>query len=276
MSRCRSVALGMLLLAASVPPALANPIPIESTVTPVLSNVLVGSAPQTLDLARVFTPTGSYWSWAGVIWHLDQRERDLRPYPAEILQEVVPVPGGELGTLRATYDPAQFPYGVSDIALPFQWFRVTPSGGFNFRYTTEHARVMRLLDVSTVSVLTPIQAGAGLFGFRVPRKGAGVPTVDATIAWGDGSTLQTRLDVVDGVVRVPTGLHDYAQPGRYIATLTFGLGGETYGLTTTVAVPAPPALAAFSLALLLLTGLAARGAKAGRRASRPAASPMAT
>jgi len=180
-------------------------------------------------------------------------EYGVAPRPISVELASSSVAGGTIGIVQATYDLASFAFGVSDITIGLRWAHTEPFGPSSYIYTSHVARVMRMFDLTTIGIVTPIKLDGSLFGFRPPRTGTPVDAVDVTISWGDGKTTTVELAVLDGVVRIPTDLHDYDRPGRYTVALSYALNGETYGLSTTVDVPGPSAL------LLLATGIAGLG-----------------
>lgn len=219
--------------------------PIDSIVTPATSNVFIGSAPQTISLAQVFTPAGNHWHGNGVHRFESPTHPEITPLPPLVLQERVAVSGGPPATIRATCDPTLFADGVTEIAMRFQWqhdFRCERCSRGEFTDSTTDARVARLPDLTTISVITPIQAQGARFGFRPRVRGTPVDSVDARIAWGDGSVTRRQLPVVGCEARVAAGLHDHEEPGRYDLTRSSMLAGQTYGLSTVIDVPAPPSL----------------------------------
>jgi hypothetical protein len=243
----------MTLFACSAAPA-ARAMPLDSTVMASTSIVISGSAVQTLDLLQVFMPTGGYWAWLGVDGCGGcgaPPEFGVSPRPISVEHVYESVAGGTIGVVKAEYDPTSFAFGLNDVVVGLRWVHTSAPGVGSYIYPSHVARVMRLLDIPVANLLQPISLRGSFFGFRVPGKPGSVDTVDATITWGDGKQLLTPLPVVDGIVVLSPDLHDYEHQGRYQVTLSYVLGGQSYGLTTEVAVPAPPTL------LLLVTGVAA-------------------
>ena len=174
--------------------------------------------------------------------------------PTATLTSGLTLPAGDYG-VNGVYDPTQFSVEVVT-ALPF-----TVTAGIGVNQTSSvsgSANVLRPVQI-VAPIGLPGTGGGGGTGLEItlPLNDALATFVTAVVNWGDETTTTTVLPVLNGIVDVVPGDHDYGASGIYQIDLSFVLNGSSFtsnGTLDVTSVPEPPALwfAPLAFATLLL------------------------